>query len=435
MTSLVIFNFCVYLYFISLQKEKNSVILNSYTELLSRYLIDDLSTILEDNFEETTPLFLFKLFSNKSENSKLPNKLEITPYGAYVNTSRGRYIFDLQEFREILDNLLPHYISYLVKINNSNIALSDDYTQSSYDLKKQYNIDRYTQLDILLSIRKNSEFYLLAQDDLYAKLIYSFPVSTLLILFILYLHLKANKRVKMKFDLLEANIEELRTTNTALVRNKKVTQLLKNLFINKATEIYIKQAIGEDKKAKNLKNNPSKNNYMFPIVLYDCKDTEIETKLLRINLEEYFSCYYMTIALRVSCSVSAIRLKCAPEVFYQIIFSLIFNLFEFMDQQSDSPKAMEINFTEQNILITYDSFRLDEDLMVQLSDKILDKNMDIFFLSCCKIFSSLKNHGFLYELDHFNDQNTIKIHFPIAANVLKDEGQVFEFSKYTRLKK
>ena len=63
---------------------------------------------------------------------------------------------------------------------------------------------------------------------------------------------------------------------------------------------------------------------------------------------------------------------------------------EFVDKQSEVPKTMVINFTEKKVIINYDSFPLDEERMISLSDTITLEYMDIFLLNCRKIFKSLK---------------------------------------------
>jgi hypothetical protein len=55
---------------------------------------------------------------------------------------------------------------------------------------------------------------------------------------------------------------------------------------------------------------------------------------------------------------------------------------------------MVINFTEKKVVINYDSFPLDEERMINLSDTITLEYMDIFLLNFCKIFKSLKEHKF-----------------------------------------
>ena len=115
-------------------------------------------------------------------------------------------------------------------------------------------------------------------------------------------------------------------------------------------------------------------------------------------LQDYFAPYFTKIGLRVTSNIKDIELNCSIEVFYQLIFSLVFNLVKFMDRQSNVPQILKIDFKQDKITIVNDCFPLDERKMIKLSDIIIEECIDVFILNCHKIFKSLKEHKFKYSL-------------------------------------
>ncbi|WP_341757334.1 hypothetical protein [Candidatus Tisiphia endosymbiont of Ditula angustiorana] len=245
------------------------------------------------------------------------------------------------------------------------------------------------------------------------------------------MYLKITKIIEERLSILEHDLHEERKINNTLLSNKKINQKLKKLFIKKATEMYIKQEMGIILGNEKIIQNISPSDYLFPMCLYDTSPEKINIVNLTKSLKEYFSPYFIRVALKIKKTIDTININCATEVFYQLIFSLIFNLMEFMDRQSEVPKIMEIRFTEKKVIIEYDSFPLNEERMVDISETIVLEYMDVFLLSCRKIFKSLKEHKFEYSVSSTDESNIVEIIYPIVINKsVQKQEQVLDFAKY-----
>lgn len=173
--------------------------------------------------------------------------------------------------------------------------------------------------------------------------------------------------------------------------------------------MYLKQELGEAYDPNSiLRKNP-----LFPIHLTDSSLAKIDIESLINSLQEYFAPYFAKIGLRITSNIKNIEINCSIEVFYQLVFSLIFNLVEFVDKQSNIPQILKINFQQDKITIANDCFSLDERKMVKLSDIIIEESTDIFILNCDKIFKSLKEHKFKYNIFTQETSHIIEIIYPL----------------------
>jgi len=436
----LIFNTTAYRYLFHIQKDQEKLMLVGYLDSISALIVQDLTIILKgSNYNKT--FLLFKNFSitNKSVNENIVkteplDRVIIKPYAIYIKNSVKEFILDLQELKEILSKIFPTFISYTIAINNYNIALAEDSNQI-FDIKKDYAIDSNTTLTIQAGIKQDSNFCLLNKKKLYKKTLIATASSCLSCIFFLYFYLKIKTRIEERFDGLEDELHEEIKMNKALLSNKKITKQLNSLFVKKATEMYVKQELGVISGDEHIIKNISLSNYLFPMCLYDSSSERINIVNLIESLEGYFSPYFITTALKIKTTIDIVNIHCAIEVFYQLIFSIIFNLMEFMDRQSEMPKTMIINFTERKIIINYDSFPLDEERMINLSDAIILEYMDIFLLNCRKIFKSLKEHKFEYNISSEDGQNIVTIVYPIVINNTEQkEGKILNFYKKTHNK-
>ncbi len=419
------FNIGFYIYLLHLQKEKEKLMLAGYLDSVGSLLSHDLTTVFNKSSYNKT-FFLFKNFS-RTNNGISENTIKTTPYTISIKNSAEEFIFDLQELRDNLNKIFPHYIGYAIIINDYSVAFGLDY-KKNLNLKKDYQIDLNTVLTIKVGINKNSKFYLLNNNKVYQYTFITVVLTFLICSLFLYVYLRIKKRREERLYILEHDLYEEKKINSTLLSNKKINQKLKQLFIKKATEMYIKQEMGiGDKK---IIQNISPSNYLFPMCLYDTSPEEIDIVNLTKYLEEYFSPYFITIALKVQTNIDTININCTTEVFYQLIFSLIFNLMEFMDRQSEIPKIMEISFTNKKVIIKYDSFPLNEKRMVDLSETIVLEYMDVFLLSCRKIFKSLKEHKFKYSVSSDDESNIVEITYPIIIDK-SVQKQGLDFTKYS----
>lgn len=432
------FNVTIYSYFLYIQREKDALMLTGYLDSVGNLLLHDLK-IARNNSIHNKTFFLLKKIStiNRIINNDLVKNqpldgVEIKPYAIYIKNSTEEFILDLQELREILNKIFPIFISYTIVINNFNIASGEGYNQI-FDIRKDYVIDQNTVLTIQAGIKQNSSFYLLSKKNLYKNTSIAIGSSCLICLLSLFFYLKIKTKVEERFDILEAALHEERKISKSLLSNKKINQQLNKLFIKKATEMYVKQELGTSD--EHIINNISPNNYLFPMCLYDASTERINIASLIEYLEGYFSPYFITTTLKIKTTIDIVDIACTTEVFYQLIFSIVFNLMEFMDRQSEIPKTMIITFTKKKVIINYDSFFLDEERMISLSDTIILEYMDIFLLNCRKIFKSLKEHKFEYIISSEGEQNVVEIIYPIAANDAEQkDGKVLDFYKYTHHK-
>ena len=410
----VFLNVAIYTYFIHFQKKQEKLMLTGYLDSVGNLLSHDLVVATQNSLHDKK-FFLFKNFSstkikNNTLNTKL-NDIKIKPYILYIKSSVKEFTFDLQELRENLNRIFPNFVDYSIIINDCLIASGANYNHL-FDIEKNYEINENILLTIKVGINHNSNFYLLGQKKLHHQILIIVIVSFLIYLSYLYHHIIIQRKIKKRFDTLEYELQEQSKTNNVLLNNKKISHLLNKLFIKKATEMYVKQALGATSSNEKIIIEPP-DNYLFPMCLHDTSTEQIDIISLMKYLEEYFSCYFMTIAIRMNTTINIVSINCAMEAFYQIIFSLIFNLMEFMNQQSENSKLMQISFSEKKVIIKYDSFPLDEARMIALSEIIMLENKDIFLLSCDKIFKSLKNHSFQYTIFSSIEGNIIEISYPI----------------------
>lgn len=429
------FNLTIYNYYLYIQEEKDKSILQGYLNSISNLLLQDLSVALNKS-NSSKGFLLFKRSTNIDKNiepiitqTKLTNIISIKPYVINIQNLSEEIILDLQELKENLNNIFPSYISYSITINDHNIAFRKDYKQT-FNVTDDYNIDSNTLLSIKLGIKKDSSFYLSNKLVLHTNTFITTIISFFIGISLLYSYLRIKTRIEDKFNLLEHNLSEATKINVALQSNRKVNQFLQKLFIKKVTEMYIKQEIGMTSKNKKIIDQILPNKYLFPMCLTDSSPEKIDITYLMKMLKEYFAPYFTTIALKMTTTVNTININCTTAVFYQLIFSLISNLIEFMDKQSDVPKAMTIGFTAQQVIINYDSFPLDEKRMIDLSETLILTHIDVFLLSCNKIFRSLKDHKFKYTISSNNGRNTVIIIYPIKIEMNNDKGQIIDFTKY-----
>ncbi len=422
------FNIGFYIYLLHLQKEKEKLMLTGYLDSVGSLLFHDLTTVFNKSSDNKT-FFLFKNFS-RTNNGISENTIKNKPYTISIRNSAEDFIFDLQELRENLNRIFPNFIGYAIIINDYSVAFGLDYKQN-FNIIKDYQIDLNTVLTIKVGVNKNSSFYLLNRRKIYKNTLITAIATFFICLLFLYLYLKITNIIEERLSILEHDLHEERKINNTLLSNKKINQKLKKLFIKKATEMYIKQEMGIILGDEKIIQNISPSDYLFPMCLYDTSPEKINIVNLTKSLKEYFSPYFIRVALKIKKTIDTININCATEVFYQLIFSLIFNLMEFMDRQSEVPKIMEISFTEKKVIIEYDSFPLNEERMVDISETIVLEYMDVFLLSCRKIFKSLKEHKFEYSVSSTDASNIVEIIYPIVINKsVQKQEQVLDFTKY-----
>lgn len=417
-----------------LRNKENSLILQGYSDSISSLFIHDFDQLLNTEIDNKSffllknlriqPIKSDKQFSDKSYNIKIKS------FAIYVENLKHKFIIDLHQIREILSNIFPEFIDYQMVIDGNNIA-NNSAGNRVFDMNREYKLLENISLLINLGIKKDSDFYVKSLKHLLMKSSIIAFSSCIIIFLILYFYLKRKAENDCRLYILEENLTTVdKEKNALLSRDKIYSQLNKN-FIKKATEIYIQQITGE-KQAPENSVNISANNYIFPIPLNDSSYSNIDIQSLVLMLQKYFLPYAGNIVLRVETSVHTININCASEVFYQLIFSLIYNLMELMEKQNEQLKLMKIKFSEKDLVVEYDSFPLDEERMIYLSDSIIEEHIDAFFLSCRKLFKSLIDHKFAYIIkSRDNGQNSVEIVYPEKnLSIQSQENKIIDFSAY-----
>lgn len=424
------FNICVYRYLLFCQRANDLLLIQGYKQGIEQILSYDLQSALAPNGAENRTFFLFKdkaLANNKNTNSNVLNyQLTVTGYAIFIESLTGNWIFDLQRFREMLDKIVPSYILYRIDINKNNIALSKNYKQSlktngDYELKNSANVA------IELGIDTNSDYYKNSAYKIYKILLFSVFISNLISFISLAAYLRFKQKRRQVLEELEEELSQQKKLNKALLESKKMEQSLKLLFIKKATEMLVLQNSVEHKEEAIKQLQPE--NYLFPITLNDPSEGKILLSELKDHLYSFFGCHFEQVVLRVESSYNDIVVDCAKEVFLQLTFSLIYNLIIFMENQSDTPKAIVIEIYRNKIVLNYDSFPLNEEKMVNLSNKLLSDYIDPFLLNCERIFGSLHLHGLKYELSNCNGVNIIEICTRKESINLNTCSQVIKFKQ------
>lgn len=423
-----IFNSVVYSYLIYLQKKEDNLLLRGYLSGIESLLTQDLENAFNSALSNKK-FFLLKDLEVIILPKPAVNSITINSYAIKVQNQREEYIFDLHNLKENISKIFPTFITYTLSLNNHDI-MGDGNQKTKYDLVQSKSLGLNNILTLQLKINRNSIFYVDKQYRL-QKIILIFSVSSFLIFSVfLYFYLRVSNHIIRQFKILNQEIYDEKKINTALLNNIKVDHYLKKLFIRKLTEMYLKQELGETYEP----NNISFKNQLFPIYLTDISPAKINIESLTKLLQDYFAPYFTKIGLRVTSNIKDIELNCSIEVFYQLIFSLVFNLVKFMDRQSNVPQILKIDFKQDKITIVNDCFPLDERKMIKLSDIIIEEYIDVFILNCHKIFKSLKEHKFKYSIFSNNRSNIIEIIYPPlnksnnASN--KNMGRILDITKY-----
>lgn len=384
-----IFNLLVCLYIYSENKNKNILILSSYMNTL----INDVKTL-----EKYKNLFLSE------------------------NQFKKDFYINFREYNENIDNIIPDFVNYKISINE--LLIKDENIDTNNSIFSNIKISENYNLQIYLGFNKKSDFYK-ENEYFVVKIIISYVISSVILFFAVIFFLKKNEKFyQMKLKGIEETLYKEILSNKNFSNQKCILDKLNTFFSKKITEIYIKAEYGSSDKIPLDK-------YIFPMILFDDSEDVLDIKTLTKDLEDYFSLMFENISVNINTSVEYIKLKCSKEAFYQIIFSVVFNIINFMHDQSSLAKKLDINFSKKMINIEYDSFCLDEKTLVRLSEKLIMKKSDIFFLSFEKIFKSLEGHNFKYEIksNKESDSNKFNIIYPINTPN-KKECNIIDITKY-----
>jgi hypothetical protein len=412
LASVVLFNTIIYFWLAYEQKDKDQILLGSIQENIRSLVSNNL--LIEDAANQKIP----------SKNSKLALK---------INTLLGR--LDLPSFKNILDKLIPSHIIYKITVDAETVAFAKHY-DSSNDIKYipiNYKLADGTNVSIELAIDTNSLYYFHNQQKLYRKHLIIGLISFVFSLAMLVFYLKFKANFLARIITLATMLTEAEGKFARLVASQDVWCKLRSSFIQKATEIYAnkqKEKAGFHEEMQGVDALQSSED-LFPIFLSDNLNSRIRVNELILDLKDFLAPYYEQIAIKFQTNTDYVAVNCSREVFTQLLFSLVFNLAKFMEDQSEMIKVMEINFNPNQIKILSEGFPLEERMMISYSKNIFCKLTDVFLLDCQKLFIALRANNFIYNIKYIDGYNSIEIE-QSNSKESKNSSKVLQFPQQRR---
>lgn len=430
----ILYNISIYQYLQYKQKTKEQLILEHVQHNIITLLSNDIEGALNSGLFDRT-FFLLKKYIVSNNTTLLPNvplNFILTDGSSlYINNSRNTFIFSLQILNEIITKIVPNYVLYKIQINDQEIATNNSYNYY-YLVSRQYNINDQVNIIVKLGINPYSEYYLSNIKKLYYCLLVNVIAAFVICSVILYVYLRVKHNITFKIERLEANLLAEKKINNAMLLHKQASKHLTTFFIKKATEEYIHQQLALESNQAIKVDDVDSSNYLFPICFNNGKQSEIVINELVSNLKDYFAEHFLYTVIKYNYSINKLIIDCGQHVFYQIIYSLIYNVINFMEDQSNVPKCLSITFNYNKLIISYDGFLLTEQTMINLSNNVVVENIDPFLLNCSKIFQSLKEHELNYIIYNANKRNIIEIELRKDLMSNKEKAKVISLTKYKR---
>lgn len=427
------YNISVYQYLQYNQKAKDKLVLEAAQHNIINLLLTDIETALNPSLFDKTFLLLKKFISQDSDprltQNGLFNFILSDQSALYVNNFKNMLVFDLQNLKEIITKIFPTFLLYKIELNANNIA-TNNVNNHNYLITKHHKINNNTKLLVKLGINPNSNYYFSNIKKLYQYLFFNIIISLIICPIILYLYLQKKQNSIFKTEQLEDDLFAANKMNNALMLHKKASKNLNSFFIRSATKEYIKQQLKSDLNQEINLDQVEPIHYLFPICFTNHTQTEIDIKELISYLKDYFAEHFLYTAVKYRYKSDKLMVDCGQHVFYQIIFSIVYNVLKFMEDQSDTPKSLFITFTTDKLIISHEGFLLTEQIMINLSNSLILETIDPFLLSCNKIFQSLKEHKLHYKTFTANKNNIIEITLRKAITTNKDKTKVINFAKY-----
>lgn len=397
---LILFNIWFYQYLADNQKQEYQRYLAGFQENIRLGLVNNLKEVITSGYGHEA----FNNFLNVhlEENLTLAKKdeLNITPYSIEILNGDKKITLDLIQVREYLSKLLPSYVAYRASINNVEFA-TFSYVNSIYHSSVVYDLGTKVQLQMELGIVQNSRYYITAAGLLYKRVQLCLIISVFLVIFIW--HIK--NRLVWQAEKLEVMLSERERVINNFNLHKTLEKQLNNLFIQKATDLFIKEA-GE---SVNVVDSGGKHKYLFPLSLYDSSASEINLEDFVGFLKGYFAHYSQDIALDIKTVGGAINIGCAQEVFYQLLFSVIRNIILIIREQTSGQKSIIIEIDADKVLVSYQGFPLTKDSLIRVSGMVNLSKPSPFLLDFEGIFKSLEKHSLEYSLFRDGQVNFLKV--------------------------
>lgn len=408
-----IYNICVYFYLERLDKTRDQLLMKNMMHIINVFLMQDLENAL--NVDISDRGFLLLKDYSESQSYELKANLANTPIivansTIYIRNAHSILMFPLQRVTQAIVKIIPDYVLYTISINQNKII---DYN-SGVGVHKvifKHNINEQINTEYQFWINKASSYYLTHQSTLNKHMLTNAIVSFIVCCSLMYLYRLISSNIMYKIAELESDLVKERSAKEAFLSHRKANQKLTTYFVKKATEEFVRKKLKEDHTQEVELEGIDPSNYLFPIRFTNPKTTDINTTKLVQDLNKYFAEHTRHTDIKYFFKNDFLVVDCNEHVFLQLIYSLLSNILYFMDEQSDRRKHLEVHFKKNKLIIIYESFKLNEQTMIKVSNNHSAGRIDPFILNCERIFESLKYHNLSYKVYDSDNKNIIEINY------------------------
>ena len=321
----------------------------------------------------------------------------------------GQNIVYINTIKNLLDRILPDYLDYVIFLEKNIAGFSKNLGHRAIENQEWKNADSIEAGEIEIKLIWNDDVYKHTFNGSVSKYYYLIIFSAVLIIFFIILALLYRNHsmfIKNKALYSLSKLKFFKRENAKLMNSIMLHQKLNSNFMKVASTTQTKNMPIKSGHYKDIKYG----DYVFPIMLVDQTKSEISAEKFSEDLMSYFDCIRFSRLLQVKVlEANSICIPCYTEVFYQIIFSLIINVFRLLENQSDKSRSIKIHISKEKLTLCYSGFPLNENSMVNILEKF--EAADLFSLTITKIFESIKYHEMYYTINYVNGHNKIEIIF------------------------
>lgn len=408
-----IYNVFIYFYLERIDKTRDQLLIKNIIQNINVFLVHDLEDALDADISDRRFLLLNDyLEENKIE---LIAKLANTPIAVenstiYIRNNHSIIVFPLQSMTKAISKIIPDYLLYTISINKEEI-INYHSGVGAHKVTFKHNINEQISIEYQFWINTGSSYYLTYQSTLNKYLLANAIISFILCCSLMYLYTLISRNIAYKIAGLESALVKEGEIKEAFLLNRKASQKLTTYFVKKATEEFVRKKLKEDHTQEVELEGIEPSNYLFPIRFTNPKTTEINITKLVQNLNKYFAEHIRHADIEYFFKKDFLVVDCDEHVFLQLIYSLLSNTLYFMDEQSERRKHLEVHFKKNKLMIIYESFKLNEQTMITVSNNHSADRIDPFILNCERIFESLKYHNLGYKVYDSDNKNIIEINY------------------------
>jgi len=401
-------------------KDRKNEILNEYYRLIVNYTSNELNN------------FLYELHVNqdssdisiKSENSNI-----LCCYKQQcVKSNAFKFISTLEQY-------IPSFVYYKIDINKQ--MLHRNIKIDNYELEKSYNINKYNQVSIFISI--DYKYWNILKKQNMKSLYITLSSSTVFLLLLIFFSGFCTRNIKNFYFLYFKNYFDLELKNTKAEYQKelidKENKLMKKiwnfeyaqekdielnrLFSHKANKIALE--LYGNTESTIIPFNGNKDSTCSVILYHNCCDPEtIHIKNIIEIFSKIFANTEENISLIFNSNDKSIKFV-SREALYQVLYSVISCIIFILKEQSDIVKyEIKTNISNKHGMLDmtfeYNGFQIsNEEDIFRFSNNFLEKKANPFLLSINQIFSILRANNFSCNIS-YNNMNFIKIFQNIHNN-------------------